>query len=348
MLEWFASVDFVRIVMLVLATSALVVAIKVNIGNRSIFSPKLSWGFQPIYRAFPSVSKKLLAKDPIATFMIHTSGQKKGAAILLWIRNDSRRKFSDIKLELMYPKSYYIKNEDVEKVNDEVIESFPEFFTDAKSINKIISKRDAISYDDMIHVYYDIGTLRPGEHYMVFEGMNVPTPDKAFLDSRFESRFFGEILENLATYDVYSGVCHVRARLLSDLAKPSSKWINAVSVAPGVAVGDDTYLKSYVDAHWLGERTAGATYFKAKLPWIKHTLIVEQPVITILTELVREFKTESDKVVIFTRMEDAKTQFAFSTLLMPGYDYFILPRGIGIDAAVRSEGYRCVRSSQAS
>lgn len=263
------------------------------------------------------------------------------------IENNSRRKISDVSLELVYPRAFFVNNRGHAQNFDELLVHFPNREEEVDGLRHHLSKRTTRAAGGLIFVTYDIGTLRPGQSEVFYELINLPSRDLSFTDERFEGTLFHEILQRLKELRAIRGICHVRGRLFSDLNKPTYAWINTVSAKAGpfTALANraltDELIEPYGAAHWLGEYP-DRPYYGPRLPFpraYRQPLSRKMTVDMIYPKFTREARKLSDSFIAAIWFDGMGSSFGYGYVTLPGYDYFKLPCGITRDEALLSIGF---------
>jgi hypothetical protein len=326
----------------IIGIAALLLAAVVAMRNRTLFPPKLDFQFRILDKLPPRAPRKL-KKEPVA--LVITSEDAKQvlseARFPIVVRNNSRRRIGEVSIELWYPSSYFVGNDEHEKAAEEALEAFPHRKEPLDLILAELARRSAVRMGEMVYVTYDIGALRPGEIRAFHETIRVPDRTLAFADPRFADNLFGKILDLLRHVPNISGLCHVQARVLSDLNKPISRRIDVLVCQGGLKELDDGVLAPYARAHWLNEDTKGI-YLKAPpiLPSWWRRMTRDRPVDIVLAKLAYDTAKADDNHMMLVWDDILHSVYARSWVRLPGYRYHDLPRKIpNVDYALLSIGY---------
>lgn len=338
--------EWTPILPVIIGAAALFLALVVAARNRTLFRPRLSVHFRlPV--EFHQKRAGWMKREPVALFVLNKPQAPTQIHLPIHIENNSRRKISDVSLELVYPRTFFVNNRGHTQNFDELLVHFPNREEEVNSLKHHLSKRTSRAAGELVFVTYDIGTLRPGQSEVFYESINLPSRDKSFTDERFEGTLFGEILQNLKEMPAIRGVCHVRGRLFSDLNRPTYAWINAVSAKGGPfsnlanhALADEI-MEPYGAAHWLG-RYPDRPYFGPRLPFpraYRQPFSRRMTVDMIYPKLTHEARKLSDSFIAAIWFDGMGSSFGYGYVNLPGYDYFKLPRGISRDEALLSIGF---------
>ena len=326
---------------LVVATCGLTVAFLVGVRSRNLFTPRLSFSYRaPL--TFRAKRHGYMLRDPQALFFVSKRSAEGRVHLPIHLRNNSRRKITDITIELQYPRAFFVSNRETACELDELLKHFPGRESEVETIRRGWSERTVSPYEDIVTVTHRIGTILPGRDHLLCETLDMPTRDRAFSDMRFDGTMFGDILKRLQILRFIRGICHVRGTIYSDLLRPSHNWINVLSMKGDLTDASmEELILPYTLAHWDGRFPTGY-YFRPLLPFLRayRQPIVRKCTIDLIAPKVVAETTTTETHYIGARWLDAqRSRYATGFAGLPGYDYFHLPAELSVESALLSIGF---------
>jgi hypothetical protein len=332
---------WIPIAALTVATCGFTVAFLVGLRSRNLFSPRLSFRYRaPL--TFRAKRRGYMLRDPQALFFVAKRHAEGRVHLPIHLKNNSRRKITDVTIELQYPRAFFVSNRELARELDEAMEYFPEREGEIETIREWSAERRVTPYQDIVTVTHKLGTILPGRDRLFYEPLDMPTRDAAFSDMRFDDTMFGEILHRLKMLHFIRGVCHVRGTIYSDLLRPSRTWVNVLSMKGDLAHASmQELILPYVLAHWA-DRFPTGFHFRPALPFLRayRQPIVRQCTIDLINPKVVAETTMTDADHIGARWLDAQgSSYAVGFAGLPGYDYFRLPAGLSVEDALHLIGF---------
>jgi hypothetical protein len=327
------------IVAIMIALTALGVAVRVGIGNRAVFNSRLRLLLGSTHVDFGRLPRRLRKRDVVATFVVDGMAEDIKAGLQVNVTNPSRRKVADIRLQLTYPRQFFVSNAEVETSLAALEKDFPERAIYIQSIRDFLKCRTASPIGEMIRVTYDLGTLRPAEGFTFFESLTLPSRDEAFEDERFAESLFGDILRILSGTLQMRALCRVQAVLLSDLNTPMTKWIDVIAV--DTASSEEfaqLFVEPYVSAYWLNAKPSGKTYIKIH-PWKRAEMVKEEVIHLMIPASDISVRIVGDNAIVRSSVDPLKSDYCLMSVFLPGYDPVALAAGTDIETAILSAGF---------
>lgn len=330
----------------VVALLGLLLALTVAVRNRSIFRPALHFAFRYPVRIPRSVPRKFAKSPPAAILFLNDQHQfdSREVCIPLTIANRSARRISEVVVELTYPLAFAVDNSRFTSRLDQYIAAFPEAEMATRSQRQWLEMRRIAAIDDLVHVRFEVGTLRPGESASLYEVMRFPTRARAFNDPRYELKMLGSIARELAQIPEVDGFCRITATVLSDLNHPSGQDVDVMLATTQVTEVETRVVRPFRNAYWLGSSPVGNRYFR---PWVPESwkwlppMRLAQLVEVIAPKPVSRVSADRDgEVVLAVEADLFKGNFGYVPVMMPGYDVKNLPASmVDMDDALRTIGF---------
>lgn len=323
-----------------LAAFSLSVAVVIGIRSRNIFAPKLRLSLG--YAENVPKPKKFSPRINIIA-MSSSAGAEFNCFFHVHVKNESKRKISDVIVELNYPEEFCLRTSDILKSVQEFRGSGiqPRDIDDGDRVADLMGRREQMNFGGMCRSRYDFGTLRPGESISFFEPIRIGGSKR---EIKFVSNTIFERIRELLTVDRrIQAAFRVSASVLCDLSPPSRKAIDVI-VATAVREDLESLLKDAVcKAYWLNDMPGGRTYFRPSTIFFEKFI----PKITdkwsvVINLLPVNFKSKaSDGQVAVAAYHDAEDEEIVSAeMIMPGFDiYNRRYDGLSTDMLAKTIGY---------
>lgn len=327
----------------IVGTAALLFATFLAVRNRTLFSPRLEVTFSTPFQF--EKPKEDLPYPLVATFIFNPPNQIPADMLVpVLIKNVSKRKISDVVIELTYPAQFAITNTEIISRYERSMEIFGDARGDLEEIKEFLDKRKGNRFGKLYRFRYEVGTLRPGDSMSFEEPMKMPPRQEAFEDPRYGRKLFGRVLRDLQARPEFLAVCRVEMSVLSEMNQPIRSQLNVVSARAALDDGADAVVRSYNDALWLGGYHPGAKYRRSSLqwPWRRKPKLFYSAVADFVLPKVlsRTSPVRDGNVTLASSVDHWKSIYGTALLQPPGFDLYELDGSIETaDEAFRAIGF---------
>ncbi|HEX8512367.1 MAG TPA: hypothetical protein VF688_04600, partial [Allosphingosinicella sp.] len=169
---------------LIVGAVGLLFATFLAVRNRTLFRPKLDVAFST---PFQFENPKVESPHPLVAIFIFNPPDQVASDLRLpiLVRNVSKRKVSDIVIELTYPAQFAFTNTEIIGRYQRYLELFGDSPDSLEEIKAFLEKRQGNRFGNLYRFRYDMGTLRPGDSLSFEEMLKLPMREKAFRDGRY-------------------------------------------------------------------------------------------------------------------------------------------------------------------